>query len=79
MSRDEDESHLPTDGVQGAESINSDKINTESEKLRTVIAEMPESQFDRLDDLKDHLGLTWKGFLLFGYRCMMENYVPDDE
>lgn len=79
MSRDEDDATLPEDGEDGMGSINADKINTEEEKLRTVLAEMPESQFNRLDDLKDHLGLTWKGFLLSGYRCMMENYVLEDE
>ncbi len=79
MSRDEEDNGLPHDDTDALESINRDKLKTEDEKLRTVLAEMPESQFNRLEELKDYLGLTWKGFLLFGYRCMMDNYVPDDE
>lgn len=79
MSHEDGASDLPEDMSQGDDTIDIAEMNTDGQSFRAVNAEMPEHQFDRLDELKDYLGLTWKGFLLMGYRCMMEHYVEDEE
>lgn len=79
MPHDDDGPGNHEDPEDAIEAMDPSNLDTSDEKMKTVLANMPESQFEMLEDLKDYLGFTWKGFLLGGYRCMMEHYVEDEE
>ncbi|MDG5821595.1 hypothetical protein [Natronococcus sp. A-GB7] len=41
-----------------------------SEKKRYVSVEMPYDQYERLDELKNRNGLTWRGLLMHTHRSL---------
>ncbi|MDG5761892.1 hypothetical protein QA600_21460 [Natronococcus sp. A-GB1] len=55
-----------TDGKDDSKAINIEIPG--EDKTRYVSVELPHEQYQRLDDLKDQHGLTWRGLLMHTHR-----------